>query len=93
LSSGPHHIKESWTTRYRLFRYTGINVDDEALIILMMVDVWKEAENISKDCHNPIHDQIDSDNTMNTERFDDAMAALTATAMAITIALGFLFHL
>jgi|GEM_PF-6616275 hypothetical protein len=59
----------------------------------MMVDVWKKAENISQDCHSARNDQIDSDNTMNTERFDDAMAALTATAMAITIALGFLFHL
>jgi hypothetical protein len=59
----------------------------------MMVDVWKKAENISQDCHNGRNDQIDSDNEMNTERFDDAMAALTATAMAITIALGFLFHL
>jgi hypothetical protein len=59
----------------------------------MMVDVWKKAENISQDCHNALNDQIDSDNEMNTERFDDAMAALTAAAMAITIALGFLFHL
>ena len=59
----------------------------------MMVDVWKKAENISQDCHNALNDQIYSDNTMNTERFDDAMAALTATAMVITIALGFLFHL
>jgi hypothetical protein len=59
----------------------------------MMVDVWKTAENLTQACHNPLYDQIDSDNTMNTERFDDAMAALTATAMAITIALGFLFHL
>jgi hypothetical protein len=59
----------------------------------MMVDVWKEAENLTQGCHSPLYDEIDSDNTMNTERFDDAMAALTATAMAITIALGFLFHL
>jgi hypothetical protein len=59
----------------------------------MMVDVWKEAENLTQGCHNPLYDQIDSDNTMNIERFDDAMAALTAAAMAITIALGFLFHL
>ena len=59
----------------------------------MMVDVWKKAENLSQGCHNPLYDQIDSDNTMNIERFDDAMAALTATAVAITIALGFLFHL
>jgi len=59
----------------------------------MMGNVWKEAENLSKGWHNPLCDQIDSDNKMNTERFDDAMAALTATAMAITIALGFLFHL
>jgi len=60
---------------------------------LMMVNVWKEAENLSQGCHNPLYVQIDSDNKMNTERFDDAMAALTFTAMAITIALGFLFHL
>jgi hypothetical protein len=59
----------------------------------MMVDVWKKAENLSQGCHNPLYDQIDSDSTMNTERFDDAMAALTFTAMAVTIALGFLFHL
>jgi len=59
----------------------------------MMGNVWKETENLSKGCHYPLFDQIDSDNKMNTERFDDAMAALTATAMAITIALGFLFHL
>jgi hypothetical protein len=59
----------------------------------MMVNVWKEAENLSQDCNNPLYDQIDSDNKMNTERFDDAMAALTFTAMAVTIALGFLFHL
>jgi hypothetical protein len=59
----------------------------------MMVNVWKEAENLSQGCDNPLYDQIDSGNTMNTERFDDAMAAFTFTAMAITIALGFLFHL
>jgi hypothetical protein len=59
----------------------------------MMVDAWKEAENLSQGCDNPLYDQTNSDNTMNTERFDDAMAALTFTAMAITIALGFLFHL
>ena len=59
----------------------------------MMVDVWKKAESLTQGCHNPLYDQIDSDNQMNTERFDDAMAALTATAMAITIALGFLLHL
>jgi hypothetical protein len=63
------------------------------MIILMMVNVWKEAEDLSRGCDNPVYDQIDSDDTMNTERFDDAMAALTFTAMAITIALGFLFHL
>jgi len=73
--------------------YTGNNLDDVTLIILMMVDVWKEAENLSQGCHNPLFDQIDSDNKMNTERFDDAMAALTFTAMTITIALGFLLHL
>ena len=93
MSSGPHRIKESWTIGSPLFCYTGINVDDVPLIILMMVDVWKEAENLTQGCHNPLYDQINSDNKMNTERFDDAMAALTATAMAITIALGFLFHL
>ncbi len=60
---------------------------------MMMVDVWKEAENLTQGCHNPLYDQIDSDNKMNTERFDDAMAALTFTAMTITIALGFLLHL
>ncbi len=59
----------------------------------MMGNVWKEAENLSKGRDNPLCDQIDSDNKMNTERFDDAMAAVTFTAMAITIALGFLFHL
>jgi hypothetical protein len=59
----------------------------------MMVDVWKEAENLSQGWDDPLYDQIDSDNTMNNERFDDAMAALTFTAMAITIALGFLFNL
>ncbi len=59
----------------------------------MMVDAWKEAENLTQGCHNPLYDQTDSDNKMNNERFDDAMAALTFTAMAITIALGFLFHL
>ena len=59
----------------------------------MTVNVGKEAENLTQGCHNPLYDQIVSDNKMNTERFDDAMAALTATAIAITIALGFLFHL
>ncbi len=59
----------------------------------MMVNVRKEAENLTQGCHSPLYDQIDSDNKMNTERFDDAMAAVTFTAMAITIALGFLFHL
>jgi hypothetical protein len=60
---------------------------------LMMVNVWKKTENLSQDCDNALYDQINSDNKMNTERFDDAMATLTFTAMAITIALGFLFHL
>jgi len=59
----------------------------------MMVDVRKEDENLSQDCDNRLYDEIDSDNKMNTERFDDAMAALTFTAMAVTLALGFLFHL
>ncbi|OLD55559.1 hypothetical protein AUI46_04235 [archaeon 13_1_40CM_2_52_13] len=59
----------------------------------MMVNVWKEAENLTQGSNNPLYNQTDSDNTMNTERFDDAMAAVTFTAMAITIALGFLFHL
>ena len=59
----------------------------------MMVSVWKEAENLSQDRDSPLNDEIDSDNKMNTESFDDAMAALTFTAMAVTIALGFLFHL
>ena len=76
-----------------LFCYIGDNVDDVPLIILMMSNVWKKAKNLSQGRHNPLYDAIDSDNTMNTERFDDAMAALTFTAMAITIALGFLFHL
>ena len=58
-----------------------------------MVNVWKEAENLSQDRDNALYDQIDSDNKMNTESFDDTMAALTFTAMAVTIALGFLFHL
>jgi len=60
---------------------------------LMMVDVWKEAENLTQGCHNPLYGQVDRDDKMNTERFDDAMAALTFTAMTITIALGFLLHL
>ena len=60
---------------------------------MMMIDVWKEAENLSQGWDDPLYDQINSDNTMSTERFDDAMAALTFTAMAITIALGFLFRL
>lgn len=60
---------------------------------MMMVDVWKEAENLSQGWDDPLSDPIDSDNTMNAERFDDAMAALTFTAMAITIALGFLLRL
>jgi len=59
----------------------------------MMVDVRKEDENLTQDCDNHLYDEIDGDNTMNTERFDDAMAAFTFTAMALTIALGFLFHL
>ncbi len=59
----------------------------------MMVNVWKKAENFSKGCHNPLYDPFDSENKMSTERFDDAMAALTFTATVITIALGFLFHL
>jgi len=59
----------------------------------MMVNVWKEAENLTQGSNNPLYNQTDSDNTMNTERFDDAMAAVTFTAMAITIAFGFLFHL
>jgi len=59
----------------------------------MLVNVWKEAENLSQDRDSPLNDEIDSDNKMNTESFDDAMAALTFTAMAVTIALGFLFHL
>lgn len=93
MRSDPHCIKESWTTRSLLFCYTGNNVDDVPLIILMMSNVWKEAEDLSKGSNNPLYNAINSDNTMNTERFDDAMAALTFTAMAITIALGFLFHL
>jgi len=63
------------------------------MIIVMMVDVRKEAENLSQSWDDPLYDQIDIDNTMNNERFDDAMAAVTFTAMAITIALGFLFNL
>jgi hypothetical protein len=59
----------------------------------MMINVWKQAENPSQSWDDPLYHQTDSDNTMNSERFDDAMAALTFTAMAIAIALGFLFNL
>jgi len=60
---------------------------------LVMVSVGNQAEDLSQDCEHRVSDAIDSDNKMNTEKFDDAMAALTFTAMAITIALGFLLHL
>ena len=60
---------------------------------MMIVNVWNEAENLAESCGNPLYDTSPSDNKMNSERFDDAMAALTFTAMAITIALGFLFNL
>jgi len=59
----------------------------------MMVDVRKEDENLSQGCNNSVCDAVDGDSKMNVEKFDDAMAALTFTAMAVTIALGFLFHL
>ena len=59
----------------------------------MMVNARSQAENLYQGCDDPVYDAIDSDNPMNVEKFDDAMAALTFTAMAITIALGFLFHL
>jgi len=58
-----------------------------------MVDVRKEDENLSQGCNNSVCDAVDGDSKMNVEKFDDAMAALTFTAMAVTIALGFLFHL
>jgi hypothetical protein len=60
---------------------------------LVIVNVRNQAEDLSQDCEYLVSDAIDSDNKMNTEKFDDAMAALTFTAMAITIALGFLLHL
>jgi hypothetical protein len=58
-----------------------------------MANVGNKAEDLSQDCEYRVSDAIDSDNKMKTEKFDDAMAALTFTAMAITIALGFLLHL
>jgi len=60
---------------------------------LMMVNVRNQTADLHQGCDDRVYDAIDSDNTMNVEKFDDAMAALTFTAMAITIALGFLFHL
>ena len=60
---------------------------------MVIVNVRNQAEDLSQDCEYRVSDAIDSDNKMNTEKFDDAMAALTFTAMAITIALGFLLHL
>ena len=59
----------------------------------MMVDVRKEDENLSQGCNNSVCDAVDGDSKVSVEKFDDAMAALTFTAMALTIALGFLFHL
>ena len=59
----------------------------------MMVNVWKEAENLTQGSNNPLYYPFDGENKMSTERFDDAMAALTFTATVITIALGFLLNL
>lgn len=59
----------------------------------MIVNGEKEAEHVSQGYNDPLNDPEDNDSTMSTERFDDAMAALTFTATVITIALGFLFNL
>ncbi len=59
----------------------------------MMVDARKEDENLSQGRNNSVYDAVDGDSKVSVEQFDDAMAALTFTAMAVTIALGFLFHL
>ncbi len=59
----------------------------------MMVNVWKKAENLSQGCDDPLYNAFNSENKVSSERFDDAMAALTFAATVITIALGFLFNL
>lgn len=48
---------------------------------------------ISKDSFSNFNDKDVSDSKMSVERLDDVMAALTLTATAVTIALGFLFNL
>lgn len=48
---------------------------------------------ISKNSFSAFNDQDFSDSKMSVERFDDVAAALTFTATAVTIALGFLFNL
>jgi hypothetical protein len=59
----------------------------------MIVNGEKESEHVSQGCIDHRNDPEDNDSTMSTERFDDAMAALTFTATVITITLGFLFNL
>jgi len=59
----------------------------------MIVNGEKEAEHVSPSHTDPFNDTKDNGNTMSTERFVDAMAALTFTATVITIALGFLLNL
>jgi hypothetical protein len=59
----------------------------------VVVNVGKESEDLSQSCDNPPDDEVGDYSKMSAERFDDAMATLTFTAMVITIALGFLFNL
>lgn len=48
---------------------------------------------ISKDSFSNFNDKDVSDSKMSVEKLDDVMAALTLTATAVTIALGFLLNL
>lgn len=59
----------------------------------MTSNATRQTENLSQGCDYSFNATFDSDDEMSAERFDNAMAALTFAATAITIALGFMLNL
>jgi hypothetical protein len=56
-------------------------------------NVEKQAYLLDDHRKHPLNDCSEDDDSMSVEKLDDAVAAITFTATAITIALGFLLNL
>ena len=88
-----HSIKTSRAADHLILCNIGINVSPIYSSILVRKNGEGSRKRISKDSFSAFNDQDVSDSKMSVEKLDDVMAALTLTATAVMIALGFLFNL